>query len=1163
MSIVFYCKEFNDHDLGDSESPLRKKFNAIIKDLEENKFTYQGSIELIPSDGGNQYLRAKLSYKGRLLFTQTKHNNKDIFVMLEVIPNHDYHKSKFLTNKEKIKNIKIIDQNSKEVSDNADTVEIKDVQRAHWLGKLVTFSATQEDIVESAGRCELPLVISGAAGSGKTSVALESLRKIKERFKGGKILYVTKSENLIKESKKLFEDETTGELKTYVPGEIEFLSIHEFFEKIIKKDLEGKKPINRSKFFSWFNEICKKDKFKEYKKDGEKIFEEFTAVIGGGGLLGEDGKGRYAEQGNRQSIFPKDKRDSIYDFFEEYRKFIEEDREYYDPNLIAHRCTGEEIRIYDVLVIDEVQDLTESTLGLTLKSLKNESRSNFLLCGDVNQVIHPSFFSLSKLRSFLCEYIENKGSKVFYTLEKNHRNSEQVIELANRALHLKNYCFASEDKMTADEKEAFFTKSDTKNTGNVSFITKDKEQEIAEKVPKSINWAVLVLDDESKKNASKLFDTPLVFNIHEAKGLEFENVILYKFMSCKAYNEIWNIICPDKGKREIENTINKVRDSYNEKDVNTSRNKDKENKSFEKYKFYMNALYVGVTRAIDSVYIIDDEKQCNLLKVIEPGETGNVDIGDIKREESSPKEWKDKALDLIDKGNIEQAKNIAKILLNEKEYAQEIMNALETRGCHKEAQELQFSLDKDKSEQAVKLFPESRIDTENPSSQSSQERSMGDTESRVPTKEAGTDQKRKSKKHKAKQNLKEKKLKLEEDERLMGIIRNDEIGQFKTMDISQYDKQEMLDLALKHRSLYIASYLIEYKGCTLKDPSLHIANRSTKDKELTFLHVAAREGHKGVVALLLDKGAKVNAETEKGHTPLHIAAGNGHKDVVKLLLDKGAKISAKAEIGLTSLHIAAEGGHKDVVALLLDKGAEVNAEANTGHTPLHIAAENDRKDVVALLLDKGAKVNAETKKGYTPLHIAAESGHKDVVALLLDKGAEVNAKTNTGYTPLALALEHSYSKVVDLLLANPNINVGCIEVRSVKKKEDQGKLIQKSVQDRKLFYKVKEAAEEKDESKLDKLLEEIKDLLKPEGKYGFKPSLNYSPDDENTTIKIAIKSGGKILQLLYDYAEKNIGADTKIFKQLKHAKEQQENFQSMSDLCDISVSSHLTRTQGF
>lgn len=60
-----------------------------------------------------------------------------------------------------------------------DTVKIEDVPQVSCLGKFITFSAKQEDIVE---RVELPLVINGAAGSGKTSVALESLKKIKGKF---------------------------------------------------------------------------------------------------------------------------------------------------------------------------------------------------------------------------------------------------------------------------------------------------------------------------------------------------------------------------------------------------------------------------------------------------------------------------------------------------------------------------------------------------------------------------------------------------------------------------------------------------------------------------------------------------------------------------------------------------------------------------------------------------------------------------------------------------------------------------------------------------------------------------------------------------------------------------------------------------------------------
>lgn len=103
MSIVLFYKKFNDHDLGDDKSPLRKKFNEIVKDLKENNSTSQGNIKLIKGDGNIDYSRAKLSDSDRLLFTSIKHNNKDAFVILEVILNHDYHKSKFLTNREKNK----------------------------------------------------------------------------------------------------------------------------------------------------------------------------------------------------------------------------------------------------------------------------------------------------------------------------------------------------------------------------------------------------------------------------------------------------------------------------------------------------------------------------------------------------------------------------------------------------------------------------------------------------------------------------------------------------------------------------------------------------------------------------------------------------------------------------------------------------------------------------------------------------------------------------------------------------------------------------------------------------------------------------------------------------------------------------------------------------
>ena len=41
--------------------------------------------------------------------------------------------------------------------------------------------------------------------------------------------------------------------------------------------------------------------------------------------------------------------------------------------------------------------------------------------------------------------------------------------------------------------------------------------------------------------------------------------------------------------------------------------------------------------------------------------------------------------------------------------------------------------------------------------------------------------------------------------------------------------------------------------------------------------------------LLLEKGADVESKSNIGQTPLLLAAWNGHKAVVKLLLEKGAE----------------------------------------------------------------------------------------------------------------------------------------------------------------------------------------------------------------------------------------------------------------------------------
>ena len=190
----------------------------------------------------------------------------------------------------------------------------------------------------------------------------------------------------------------------------------------------------------------------------------------------------------------------------------------------------------------------------------------------------------------------------------------------------------------------------------------------------------------------------------------------------------------------------------------------------------------------------------------------------------------------------------------------------------------------------------------------------------------------------------------------------------------------------------------------------------------TPLHSAAQQGHTSAVALLLEKGANVDARTRYRWTPLHNAAFYGYTDIaVLLLLGKGkggSNVNAKNHDGQTALHLAAERGHTEVAALLLEQeGVSVDAKNNKGRTPLHNAAPCFRPVVkggdgdgmkshtrmVTLLLEKGANVDARDNYGQTPLHLVADHSHTEVAVLLLENGADVNAENIRNDTPLQRA----------------------------------------------------------------------------------------------------------------------------------------------------------------
>jgi len=180
-----------------------------------------------------------------------------------------------------------------------------------------------------------------------------------------------------------------------------------------------------------------------------------------------------------------------------------------------------------------------------------------------------------------------------------------------------------------------------------------------------------------------------------------------------------------------------------------------------------------------------------------------------------------------------------------------------------------------------------------------------------------------------------------------------------------------------------------------------------------LLHYAVNCGLGSVVSyLLIDCNVNVEIRSGKGLTPLHIAAQNGHIGLVRLLLEKGAIVNAETPEGLTALFFAAENGHDEVVCLLLQNRAIIDIKDNNCALPLHVATAGGYEVVTNLLLQCNADVNVQDCQNITSLHLAASGGYESIVRSLLQHRADVSAHTRTGRTPLDVACG---DQIIDLL----------------------------------------------------------------------------------------------------------------------------------------------------
>ena len=267
-----------------------------------------------------------------------------------------------------------------------------------------------------------------------------------------------------------------------------------------------------------------------------------------------------------------------------------------------------------------------------------------------------------------------------------------------------------------------------------------------------------------------------------------------------------------------------------------------------------------------------------------------------------------------------------------------------------------------------------------------------------------------------------------------------------------------------HRYLLNNPQLEQIKQFIQAGADIEVANTygwgDRQAKGFTPLIRMAEANDLASVRYLLDKGANVNAQDERGRSALMLAVWNKNLEMCKLLLARGADINLTGDEGVTALSFAFHAQDVPIIEFLLSKGASWDTRWYTSNnliftllempdaiywvkrglqhgadpngrnsiygSPLSAAFGLQRLDLAQILVDAGANVNEKGFQGDPEITLAGVYFFlkPQYTTFLLNNGADPNGRVAEGYL-LEAALRHSKWEMLDLLVqkgANVNLS---------------------------------------------------------------------------------------------------------------------------------------------
>lgn len=635
----------------------KASFDELIESIILSEVKSGANLERIKG-----VLSLRLGKKARLLAKKKWVEGQLIWVLLELLPNHKYHKAHYLKpgatekffkeNNDRIMALAL----SKEHTEKILSINNTDVEAAMagvgvdpdvfiapeevviYKRQVIHLTDKQDEclarILDGLTHEQFIALVAGAPGSGKTLLAKGIIDALHEVNDGTtRIFYIAESQKL--------RDEMT---KQSGVSPVECCGYLHMLRHAGVDDLDNLMAVDEIHMVQYFSRVQDAAKTRAAMEGEEAVldaqlsnlsfkqFRQECMVMSGIEDIGKKGFEEYASLGRNHSIFHGNSalQHRLWNIYQQYMSDLEAEKQY-DPQLT--RFVVNKIEGNPVFVVDEALDLTRVQLQALLSM-----GARVVLLGDHHQNLQLTSHSIEYINSLITKAASSVSETVHTyvaKLEQSYRCSTKIAGILSKLLKVKR-------NVTAHG-------SDLVDTQVMSALGADGMVALSSCTPKQIEHAselckrastAVICPRGIKEAVSAQLDTALVFTVDEIKGLGYHRIIC------------WDVITKETAERlmALFEGPKKYRDEITAEDT--------------AFISDLNAIFTAISRAeMEVVFMSSNDHpvitNC-IHKLIEGVGFSPLEMLGSEVEVSTEDDWREEALRQQEAGNLELALDIAK-----------------------------------------------------------------------------------------------------------------------------------------------------------------------------------------------------------------------------------------------------------------------------------------------------------------------------------------------------------------------------------------------------------------------------------------------------------------------------------------------------------------------